>query len=50
MDRGHPLEFGYPLVPEARDQHLVDTARQSARMDPDDARVRDEKTVEGYLG
>ncbi|HJV04760.1 MAG TPA: DUF2630 family protein [Actinomycetota bacterium] len=25
-------------------------ARRSAGMDPDDARVRDERTVEGYLG
>jgi uncharacterized Fe-S cluster protein YjdI/CDGSH-type Zn-finger protein len=43
-----PLEFGYSLVPEARDpQRLVETARRSAGVDPDDARVRDEKTVEG---
>ena len=46
MDHDHPLEFGYSLVPEA----LVETARRSAGVDPDDARVRDEKTVEGYPG
>ena len=51
MDHDHPLEFGYSLVPEAPDpQRLVETARRSAGVDRDDARVRDEKTVEGYLG
>ena len=51
MNHDHTLEFGYSLVPEARDpQRLVETARRSAGVDRDDARVRDEKTVEGYLG
>jgi hypothetical protein len=51
MDHGHALLFGYSLVPEALDPwRLVETARRLARVDPHDARVRHELTVEGYLG
>jgi len=51
MNHDHTLVFGYSLVREARDpQRLVDTARRPAAVDPDDATVRDAKTVEGYLG
>ena len=51
MDRGHPLEFGYSPAPEGRrPQRLVDTEGRSARMDLDDARVRNEKRVDGSLG
>jgi hypothetical protein len=48
---GHPLVFGYSLVSEALDlPGLLETARRSARVDPRRPQVRDEKTVEGYLG
>jgi hypothetical protein len=51
MDHDHPLKFGWSLVSEARDPpRLVETARRWAGVDPDDATVCDEKTVEGYLG
>jgi hypothetical protein len=51
MDHVHPLEFGYSLVPEARDpQRLVETARRSAGVDRDDVTVPNEKTVEGDPG
>jgi hypothetical protein len=51
MDHDHPLEFGWSLVSEARDPpRVVETARRWAGVDPDDATVCDEKTVEGYLG
>jgi hypothetical protein len=51
MDHDHTLEFGYSLVPEARDpQRLVETARRSAGVSPDDVTVPDEKTVEGTPG
>ena len=51
MDHGHLLEMGYSLVTEARHpQRLVERACRSAGVGPDEARVRDEKTVEGYLG
>jgi hypothetical protein len=51
MDSGHPREFGPSLMPGARDpQRLLETARRAGRMDPDDARIRNEKTAEGSLG
>jgi hypothetical protein len=51
MDHGHPREFGYSMVPEARDpQRLADTEHRTARIDTDDARSTTEKTVEGYQG
>ena len=51
MNHDHTLEFGYSLVPEARDpQRLVEAARRSGGVNPDDVTVRDEKTVEGYPG
>jgi hypothetical protein len=51
MNHDHTLVFGYSLVPEARDpQRLVETARRPAGVHPNDVTVRDEKTIEGYLG
>jgi hypothetical protein len=51
MDHGHPLEIGYSLVTEARQpQRLVETARRSAGVDPDDARSATRRRSKGYLG
>jgi hypothetical protein len=50
MDHDHPLEFGYSLVAEARPPASRRDGAPVGRRRPDDARVRDEKTVEGYLG
>src|SRR4029450_1523831 len=39
-----------PPAADPPPQPLFETARRSAGVDPDDARVRDEKTVEGIPG